>query len=99
MEKKHFFLKLVPPRPTFPQDMSEEERNIMNKHAEYWRELMKKGIVIAYGPVMDPRGTYGIGIVEAENEEKAKSIAVNDPAPLSGLGHYEIYPMKVITLK
>jgi uncharacterized protein YciI len=70
MEKKHFFLKLNPPRPTFAQDMNEEERNIMNKHVEYWKGLVDKGVVIVYGPVFDPEGGYGIGVVEVESEKK-----------------------------
>jgi uncharacterized protein len=97
MDKQHFFLKLIPPRPTFSQDMTEDERNIMNRHIEYWTHLLNKGTVIVYGPVFDPNGAYGIGIIEVENEEQAKTIAENDPAPVAGLGYYEIYPMRAIT--
>jgi hypothetical protein len=34
--KKYFVLKLTPPRPTFAEDMTEEERTIMMQHAAYW---------------------------------------------------------------
>ena len=99
MAKKHFFLKLNPPRPTFSQDMNEEERSIMNKHVEYWKELVDKGVVVVYGPVFDPTGGYGIGIVEVDSEEEAKTIAANDPATSSGLGWYSIFPMRAIIAK
>ncbi len=32
MAKKYYALKLIPPRPTFAQDMTPEERNIMQQH-------------------------------------------------------------------
>jgi hypothetical protein len=32
-----FVSRLQAPRPTFALDMSEEEREIMARHAEYWR--------------------------------------------------------------
>jgi hypothetical protein len=53
-EKKHFFVKLVPPRSTFIMDMNENEKDIMQRHVVYCTELLEKGIAIAYGPVHDP---------------------------------------------
>jgi hypothetical protein len=63
MEKLHYTLYLNPPRPTFMQDMSNEERGIMQQHIGYWNQLMAEGKVLAFGPVMDPQGVYGLGIV------------------------------------
>jgi len=40
MDKKHFALKLIPCRPTFAQDMTDEERAIMQQHVVYWREVL-----------------------------------------------------------
>ncbi len=37
MAKMHFFLKLNPPRASFMMDMTSEERNIMQRHVEYWK--------------------------------------------------------------
>jgi uncharacterized protein len=91
MNKFYFALKLIPPRPTFHQDMNHEERTIMMKHIAYWDILMEKGFVVALGPVIDPSGTYGLGIVEVENEDQVKEFIKNDPA--TEIGHYEIYPM------
>ncbi len=72
MDKKQFFLKLIPPRTTFTEDMTDEERSIMNKHIEYWKEKMDNGMVIVFGPVFDPKGGYGMGVIEAEGEDDAK---------------------------
>lgn len=94
MEKKHFALKLVPCRPTFSQDMTADERSIMQQHLAYWRDLMDKGMVIVFGPVMDPKGAYGFGVIEVENEEQVHAFIANDPA--SKINTYEFYPMRAI---
>ena len=95
-EKKHFVIKLIPHRPTFAQDMTEEESNIMKQHAAYWKDKADKGIALVYGPVRDPKGAYGLGIVEVENEEEARRFAADDPAVKSGLNRIETYPMHAI---
>jgi uncharacterized protein YciI len=94
MNKKHFALKLIPCRPTFAQDMTEEERAIMQQHVVYWRALMDKGKVLVFGPVMDPKAVYGLGIIEAENEEEVESFIANDPA--TQINTYEFYPMRAV---
>ena len=97
MNKVHYALYLNPPRPTFMQDMSDEERGIMQKHIVYWNSLMSEGKVLAFGPVLDPQGVYGLGIVEVENEEQLKAMISKDPA--NGLNKYEYYLMKAVTPK
>jgi len=94
MDKQNFFLKLNPPRATFIMDMSEEEKEIMQKHVVYWTSLLEGGIAIVFGPVFDPKGGYGTGVVSVDNEEHLKKIIANDPA--NGLNTYEFYPMKAV---
>jgi uncharacterized protein YciI len=90
----HFFLKLVPCRPTFAQDMTDSERAIMQQHAGYLTARMNEGKVIVFGPVMDPGGAYGMAIVATESEEEAREITASDPA--STIHHYEICPMRAV---
>jgi len=92
IEKKSYFLKLNPPRPTFTFDMTEEERKIMQKHVAYWAPYMKDGTVVVLGPVMDPKGAYGIAVVRVDDVEQLKLLIDNDPA--NGLNSYEFYPMR-----
>ena len=94
MDKKHFALKLIPNRPTFAQDMTDEERSIMQQHSAYWRDLMDKGMVIVFGPVMDPKGVYGLGVIEVDDEAQVHTIIANDPA--SKINTYEFYPMRAV---
>jgi uncharacterized protein YciI len=95
----YFFLKLIPPRATFAQDITEEETKIMLDHGAYWRELQNKGIAIIFGPVMDPKGVWGAGIIEADTKNDVNNLAANDPAIRTGLNTIEIYPMKAVVKK
>jgi len=54
-ESRYFLCRLLPPRPTFHLDMTEDERAVMLSHAGYWRDLMAKGNAIVFGPVADPK--------------------------------------------
>jgi hypothetical protein len=93
-EKKHFFVKLVPPRTTFMMDMNDSEKAIMQKHVMYWAELLEKGIAIAYGPVLDPKGGYGVGVVSVSSDEQFQQVIANDPA--NGLNKFEYAPMRAV---
>ena len=62
---KYFLYKLLPPRPTFPQDMTEAEGELMREHINYWKTLVDKRIAIIFGPVADPRGIYILGVYTA----------------------------------
>ena len=93
-EKKHFFLKLLPPRSSFMMDMTDAERAIMQQHVQYWGQLLQKGTAIAYGPVLDPKGGYGVGIICVDTDEELRQVLKDDPA--NGLNKYEFAPMKAI---
>ena len=95
--KKHFVLKLVPCRPTFSQDMTPDERAIMQQHVMYWRGLMDEGFVLAFGPVLDPKAVYGLGIIEVDGEDQVKEFIKNDPA--TAINVYEMYPMMAVVPK
>lgn len=91
----HFFCKLVPPRPTFAQDLDEAEAAVMAQHAMYWKSLIDAGVkVFALGLVLDPAGAFGIGVIEAESETRVRELTNNDPAIKSGRDfRYDIHPM------
>ena len=95
MEKKHFLYKLYPPRPSFHVNQNEKEKKVMEQHVEYWKELTSEKNAIVYGPVFDPKGIYGMAVIEVNNEEDADEIAKNDPAVVSKICTCELIPMKV----
>ncbi|HEX7113210.1 MAG TPA: YciI family protein [Mizugakiibacter sp.] len=91
---KTFFCKLLPPRPSFPADITPDEMLLMQQHAQYWLGWMARGCVVAFGPVADPRGSYGIGILEVEDDGEVQRFTANDPVILADCGFaYEVQPM------
>ena len=90
---RHFMFKLVAPRPTFAMDMNEEEKKLMHQHAIFWNDLLAKGTALVYGPVLDPKGTYGLAITEANSAEEAQAVCTNDPTIKARLHTYELHPM------
>jgi uncharacterized protein len=81
-----FFCKLIPPRPTFAQDMSEAEGKIMEEHAAHWHDLLRKGRAVTFGLVADPAGAYGIGVVEVDGDADVRHLIENDPTIMSQPG-------------
>ena len=92
---KHFFYKLIPPRPDFHLTQNESEKAIMQKHAAYWAGLTADKKAIIYGPVFHEEGVFGIAIIEVNSDEEANEIAKNDPAILSNLNTFELSPMMI----
>jgi hypothetical protein len=91
---KFYLVRLLAPRPTFMSDMTEEERDIMGRHAEYWRGLLERGTAIVFGPVADPKGGWGVGIVRVPDEAAVHALRDGDPVISSARGFsYEILPM------
>ena len=90
----YFFYKLIPPRPTFPADITPEEAGLMQQHVAYWRGKMAEGQVLAFGPVADPKGSFGIGILRLEDDTDPERLAASDPVVAAGVGfHCEIHRM------
>src|SRR4051812_31072609 len=95
MARQHYFLKLIPSRPTFANDMTPEELLIMQQHVMYWKIYLDNYQAVVYGPVMDPAGVYGVGIIAMDSEEELLEFIANDPA--SAINRYEYYPMSAVT--
>jgi len=89
-----FHCRLIPPRPDFAFTMTEEERALMGRHADYLRDKLREGVMIIAGPVADPAGPWGLLILRAGSEAEARAITDGDPVARSGRGfRYEILPM------
>jgi uncharacterized protein YndB with AHSA1/START domain len=90
----YFLFRLLAPRPTFMFDMSAEERSVMMEHGKYWHGKLAEGKIVAFGPVADPAGGWGVGILRVSGLHEAESLMAADPAILSGRGlRTEIIPM------
>ncbi len=96
-----YLYKLIAPRVTFAQDMTDAEAQVLKVHSEYWTDLAARGVAVVFGPVLDPKGSWGLAIVEAKDEVKVRAIGTEDPAVKSQFGFkFEVYPMlQVVTRK
>lgn len=95
MEKQHYYFKLIPPRPTFPADITGEERALMDQHSIYFQEQFERGKLLLYGPVLSPEGAFGLGILEVQDEEEVRRFGENDPSVRAGLNRFEFCPIRV----
>ena len=82
--------RLKAPRPTFALDMTDDERALMSRHAAYWQPLIDSGRMVIFGPVLDSSGSWGLGVVEADDEEELLSFAAGDPVVTSGTAEIEV---------
>jgi hypothetical protein len=97
---KYFLLRLNAPRTTFAEDMTESEAALLGVHAAYWTDFANKGPAIAFGPVADPKGAWGMGLVEVEDEAVVRAFAANDPVIKAQTGFsYDILPMPRLVLR
>ena len=88
-----FVFRLKTPRPNFALDMTDEEREIMGRHAAYWRPYMEAGRMVVFGPVLDGSGSWGLGVVEADDEEEIHRFAAGDPVVVTGTAEMEVGKM------
>ncbi|MDQ4044022.1 MAG: YciI family protein [Chloroflexota bacterium] len=66
----------------------------MQAHARYWQDWLAKGHVVAFGLVGDPRGAFGIGIIDFESEADAQAFTDSDPTIQAQQGFaFEVLPM------
>ena len=91
-----FLYRLLPPRPTFSQDMSPAEAEVMERHVAYWMDLLDRDVCVAFGPVLDPRSPWGLGLIDLEDELGARALGDGDPAVESGTCSYEVVPMELV---
>ena len=49
--------------------------------------------MVVFGPVLDDTGSWGLGVVEAEDEDELRAFAAADPAVTSGTAGIEIGKM------
>jgi len=79
-----FVLRLIPPRSTFVQDMTDEEREVMGRHAVHWQPYIDAGRMVVFGPVMEDTGSWGLGVVEADDPAEIRAFAADDPTATIG---------------
>src|SRR5438309_8254447 len=85
-----FVLRLIAPRSNFAQTLTDSERAIMNSHAAHWRPYLVRGDLVVFGPVLIDEDSYGLAVVETDNEQALREFAAEDPVVTTGTAAFEL---------
>lgn len=84
-----FVLRLKAPRAQFAQTMTDAEREIMGRHAAYWGPYLERGQMVVFGPILTDDDSYGLAVVEADDEQEVRDFAAEDPVVTTGTATFE----------
>jgi uncharacterized protein YciI len=70
--------------------MSDSERAIMNRHAAHWRPYLDRGDMVVFGPVLTDDDSYGLAVVETNDEQALHEFAAQDPVVTTGTAAFEL---------
>ena len=67
----------------------------MGRHAAHWQPYIDAGHMVVFGPVLDGTGSWGLGVVEAEDddEDELRAFAAQDPVVTTRTATMEIGKM------
>jgi uncharacterized protein YciI len=85
-----FVLRLKAPRPGFALTLTDSERAIMERHAAHWRPYLDRGDMVVFGPVLTDEDSYGLAVVETEDELGLREFAAQDPVVTTGTAAFEV---------
>ncbi len=85
-----FVLRLIAPRPNFAQTLTDTEREIMSRHAAHWSPYLERGDMVAFGPVLTNDDSYGLAVVETNDEQALCEYAAQDPVVTTGTAVFEL---------
>ena len=52
---------------------------------------MAAGRVVVYGPVADPEGVWGMGVLRARDQAEVLDIGNRDPSVLAGVNTFDVF--------
>ena len=85
-----FVLRLKAPRPGFAQTLTDDERAVMGRHAAHWQPWLDRGAMVVFGPVLTDDDSYGLAVVQGEDEQELRDFAAQDPVVTTGTAEFEI---------
>jgi uncharacterized protein YciI len=84
-----FVLRLIAPRPNFAQTLTDAEREIMGRHAAHWTPYLERGEMVVFGPILTDDDSYGLAVVQTDDEQALRKFAAQDPVITSGTATFE----------
>jgi uncharacterized protein YciI len=94
---RQFLFRLEPVRADFTlQNMTDAERPVVAEHAAHLKSLLDQGTLIMAGQAFDPKGFWGIVIVNAPDQEAATTLMNQDPAIKSKIFRGVAVPFRIV---
>jgi uncharacterized protein YciI len=87
-----------PPREDFASTMTQEEQDVWAAHFERFERMLAEGTLILAGPTLGRINT-GIAIIEASDEEAARTLMEEDPVIAGGYARGELRPFRAALLR
>ena len=97
LEKTDQYFSTITGRPTFINDITEEEGKVMGSHFQYLKQRFDKEKLIFAGPILC-EGKFGVSIFLAPDYDDALYFANNDPSVKAKLMKPELHPFRVLLL-
>jgi uncharacterized protein YciI len=95
-----FLFRIEPTRTGFTlQNMSAEEGRLAAQHVQYLNSLLDSGKLSLAAQVFDPKGFWGIVIVNAPDRETARALLEGDPMVKGNMFRGEVIPVRVVLQK
>ena len=95
--QKQFLLRIEPVRKDFTLlNMTADERKTAMEHFQYLKSLHAEGKLALAAQVFDPKGFWGVIIVNAPDLAAATEILDGDPTIKAGMFRGEAIPTRVV---
>ena len=65
----------------------------MGRHAAHWQPYIESGQMVIFGPVLDSTGSWGLGVVQSDDEDELRDFAARDPVVTTGTASIELGKM------
>ncbi len=92
-----FLIRLDPTRTGFTlQNMSPEEARLASQHVQYLKSLLDSGKLSLAAQAFDPKGLWGLVIVNAPDLATARTLLEGDPMVKANMFRGEVMPLRVV---
>ena len=86
---------LRPVREAMPFEPTPAEERIVSDHYAYLVGLRDAGKLVVAGPSIVAGDTFGIGVLDVDDESEVQAIIAADPAVSSGTMTAEVRPLRI----
>lgn len=92
-----FLLRMEPTRTGFSlQNLTAEEARLAAQHVQYLKSLLDSGKLSLAAQVFDPKGLWGIVIVNAPDRDTACALLEGDPSVKAKMFRGDVLPLRTV---